>query len=256
MRPNQLLLTGLFTFVSFIAFADIEIAGVYQGKNVYVQNPFASNMTDYCTREVFVNDKLIMSDVKSSAYEIDLSHLRVNEPIVLRISHRSDCQPKVLNPQVLKVKTNFSFSGVNITKEKISWSSQNELPKGRYFVERFEYNVWKVVAEKYSEGSSRYEIDVHHHTGDNKYRVKYFDEKGIIVYSNVIDYLNEEAPVTFYPQRVTDRLYLTRQADYEILDQYGNVLSTGFKNEINLKEAQSGLYYLNVDNKTHKFYKK
>lgn len=256
MPLHQLILTGFFMSLSIICLADIEVTGVYQGKNVYVQNPFASNMTDYCTQDVYLNDKKIMSEINSSAYEIDLSFLPANEPVVLRITHRGDCKPKVLNPQVLQVKTSFSFSAINLTKENISWSCTSEQSNGRYFVERFEYNVWKVVAEKYAEGSESYTMDIRHNSGENKYRVRYFDNQGITVYSPVMEFQNEDAPVTFYPARVSDRIYLTRQADYEILDQYGNVITKGCKNEINLQDAQSGLYYLNVDNKTHKFFKK
>src|SRR6478736_813022 len=57
----------------------LTLSGVYQGKNLYVQNPFTGNMKDFCSNDVYVNDVKVMSNIQSSAYEIDLSNLKLND---------------------------------------------------------------------------------------------------------------------------------------------------------------------------------
>jgi hypothetical protein len=235
---------------------DLEINGVYQGKNLYVQNPFTANMRDYCTREVYINNKKLSTSINASAFEIDLSFLSVNDPVSIRIIHCSDCIPKILNPQVIKVKSTFSFSSVNLSESFISWSAKHESSKGRYFVERYEHNNWKIVGEVYCDGLAKYQSRILHISGMNKYRLKYMEDNGNIIYSDVVEYLYESDPVTFYPKRVTDNLYLSREADYEVLDSYGNVISKGVKKEVSLSNLPTAVYYLNVDNRTYKFFKK
>ncbi|MFN0048293.1 MAG: hypothetical protein ACKVOU_04135, partial [Cytophagales bacterium] len=66
------------------------LSGNYQGKNLYVQNPFTSNMKDFCTDEVYLNDIKIMDNIKSSAFEIDLSKLTLNDVVNIKIAHKDD----------------------------------------------------------------------------------------------------------------------------------------------------------------------
>ena len=89
-------------FASAVNAGILTLSGVYHGKNLYVQNPFTGNMKDFCTNEVYVNDRLVMKDIQSSAYEIDLSHLKEQDPVTIKITHKDDCKPKILNPQVIK----------------------------------------------------------------------------------------------------------------------------------------------------------
>lgn len=255
MKKRFFLLLSL-TLSASLSFADLEIAGVYQGKNLYVQNPFTSNMKDYCTQEVFVNDVRMMSSVNASAYEIDLSFLPINEPVLVRITHKNDCSPKILNPQVVKIKTTFSFNSINLSDNSVAWSAKNEKPRGRYFIERFEFNLWRIVGETYSAETDKYMVSLNHNSGLNKYRLKYMEENGNILYSEIQEYDSKLAPLEFYPIRVTDLLYLSRETDYEILDKYGNVIKKGVKKEIDLTDFPSDIYYLNADNRTYKFFKK
>ncbi|NJM94225.1 MAG: T9SS C-terminal target domain-containing protein, partial [Cytophagales bacterium] len=95
--PRSLFATAFFFFLflpsCFLWAGELVIAGVYQGKNVYVQNPFTWDMKNFCTREVYVNDKLVLSNPKASAYEINLSAFQVNQPVVIKIIHENNCAP-------------------------------------------------------------------------------------------------------------------------------------------------------------------
>lgn len=249
-----------FTFATSLVSAGVlTLQGVYQGKNLYVQNPFTGNMKDFCTNEVFVNDKLVLNSVQSSAFEIDLSFLSMNDPVTIKIAHKDDCKPKILNPQVIKATSSFTFQALNIDSELVSWVTKGEKPKGRFFLEQFKNNAWTTVREMSGKENpiiNNYAEKGSHHSGLNKYRIKYLQNDGQVFYSQVAEFMSDLKPIEMYPKRVTDKIYLSREADYEILDQYGNVISKGTKKEIDLLKASTGVYYLNVDNQTIKFFKK
>lgn len=237
----------------------LTLSGVYQGKNLYVQNPFTGNMKDFCSNDVYVNDVKLSVNIESSAYEIDLSHLKVNDPVTIKITHKDDCKPKVLNPQVIRASSSFQFSSFTVDKSVVIWATKGEKPKGKFFVEHFVNNTWVIVKELAGKGSvilNNYDVESHHHSGVNKYRAKYLESDGQVFYSPVFEYSSDLAEVTFYPKRVTDKIFLSREAEYEVLDQYGNIVRKGKNKEIDMTSTGEGVYYLNVDNKTFKLYKK
>lgn len=257
-------LSFLSIFISFflpdnLTSQSLTVNGAYQGKNLYVQNPFTSNMKDFCTDEVFVNDVKVMSQIKSSAYEIDLSHLTLNEPLTIKIVHKDDCKPKILNSQVIRLSSTFQISGFTIDNSAINWSTKGEKAGDKVFVEQFMYNNWisiKELSAKGSGSSNNYAADQNHHSGINKYRIKYVEKDGNVFYSKVIEFQSDLPEVTFYPKRVSNKIYLSRVADFEIIDGYGNSITKGKGKEIPCETLKEGVYYLNTDNKTEKFLKK
>jgi hypothetical protein len=237
----------------------LTLNGAYQGKNLYVQNPFTSNMKDFCTDEVFVNETKVMSQIKSSAFEIDLSHLKVNDPVVVKIVHKEDCKPKVLNAQVIRLNSTFQFSNFTIDNTILNWSTKGEKSGDKVAVEQFINNNWITLKEMPSKGSSssnNYVFDQNHHSGVNKYRIKYMEKDGNVFYSKVVEFQSQLQEVTFYPKRVSNKIYLSRAVDYEVIDGYGTVISKGKGKEIVCEQLKEGVYYLNIDNKTEKFLKK
>ena len=255
LSVTALLLLAIFQVQAGI----ITLSGVYQGKNLYVQNPFTGNMKDFCTNEVYVNDKLVMSHIQSSAYEIDLAFLKQNEAVTIKITHKDDCTPKILNPQVIRPSSTFTFSSFTVDKNIITFVSKGERPKGKIFVEHFVNNSWVITKELAGKGSSimnNYSVEPRHHSGLNKYRIKYLESDGQVFYSPVVEFVSDLAKVEFYPQRVTDVLTLSRDADFELLDAYGNVVRKGYAKSVDMNGLQTGVYYLNVDNTTNKIFKK
>jgi len=258
MRTKFLLLS-LILFVTGAKAGILTVSGVYQGKNLYVQNPFTGNMKDFCTNDVFVNDVKVMTNIQSSAYEIDLSNLKLNDPVTVKITHKDDCKPKILNPQVIRASSNFQFSSFNIDPESITWATKGEKPRGKFFVEHFINNSWVTVKEvsgKESGMLNNYEIKAAHHSKLNKYRIKYLESDGQVFYSQVIEFNSDLPAISWYPKRITDKIYLSREADFEVLDAYGNVVRKGVGKEINMADLSAGVYYLNVDNTTNKVLKK
>lgn len=233
--------------------------GAFQGKNLYVQNPFTPNMKDFCTDEVFLNNVKIMGQIKSSAYEIDLSHLSINEPVSIKITHKADCKPKVLNAQVIRLNSNLQFSSFVVDNNSIQWATKGEKLGDKMFVEQYLYNNWIMLKEFASKGSlsnSSYSYESHHNSGLNKYRIKYVDKDGTAFYSKVADFQSILPEVNFWPKRVSNKIYLSRGTDYQITDDKGTILNKGKGKEIACDALKEGVYYLNIDNRTEKFLKK
>lgn len=235
------------------------VNGNYQGKNLYVQNPFTGNMKDFCTDEVYLNEVKILDNIKSSAYEIDLSKLNTNDPVNLKIVHKDDCKPKILNAQVIRTSNNFQFVSFNVDEREITWTTKGEKAGDRIFIEQFLYNNWIVIKEISAKGSAsvnQYIQPSNNHSGLNKYRIKLVEKEGSSYYSKTIEHSSANPEVTFFPKRVANKIYLSRPVDYEIVDGYGNPLLKGRGKEIVCEALTEGVYYLNIDNKTEKFLKK
>jgi hypothetical protein len=78
----------------------IVLEGNYQGKNLYVQNPFAGSGVGFCVSNVTVNGNTTTDEIASSAFEIDFRNLqlKLGDKVIVKIEHKDDCKPKVLNP--------------------------------------------------------------------------------------------------------------------------------------------------------------
>ncbi|MBC7922842.1 MAG: hypothetical protein H7Z75_17325 [Ferruginibacter sp.] len=240
--------------------AELALSGFYQGKNLFVQNPFAADRQSFCTEEVYLNDQKVMSGIKSSAYEIDLSALKVNDAVKVRIVHREGCAPKVLNPQVLRsTAVAFQFISFTVGKDAIRWNTSGEQPNSMYFVEQFISKNWlaiKTIYSKNTTNSGTYSVAPAHSAGLNRYRVKAQDQEGKVFYSREVDFSSVQETVTFYPKSVTDKITLSRAVPYEVLDVKQKTVKRGKGKEIALKELKTGVYYLTIDNRTEKFFKK
>ena len=129
-----------------------------------------------------------------------------------------------------------------------------------YVVEQFVNNSWLEIGKVQSKGNpgkNSYSFATDHHSGANKYRIKYQERTGQVYHTVVKEHSSTLEKVTFYPTRVKDKLYLSREANYEILDQYGKAVKKGRAKEVDCTDLKSGqVYYLVVDNRTESFFKK
>ena len=238
---------------------ETTLTGEYQGKNLYVQNPLSPDKVNFCTQEVYLNEKLVVSHPKTSAFEIDLSALKVGDPVFVKITYNPGCEPKVINPQVVRSKSKFHFITVNADAISLNWNTVGELPHGKYEVEHYVYKQWEKDTTLEGKGSfdnNQYAVTPTYHSGDNKYRILYVQNDGHTFYSKVIDFFNDEPPVSFHPAQVNDKIYLSRPVPYQIVDSYGNKIARGKGKEISVINLKPGLYFLHIDNREEKFVKK
>jgi hypothetical protein len=251
----------LFYFISFhisLFSQTLNISGTYRGKNLYIQNPYDLNTKGFCTNEVFLNEIKIMDKIQTSAYEIDLSHLSEKEVLNISITHKKGCSPRILNAQAISNLTNFKFVSVSADEKFIFWITKDEDPEGKFFVEKIIYDKWILIKEIEGKGFilNNYVLAANHHSGSNRYRVKYVSKVGAISFSHSIIYNSELPAVTFFPKRVTDKIYLSLTVEYEIIDGSGSSVLSGSGNEIVCSKLPAGVYQLKYDNKIEKFLKK
>lgn len=248
-----------FLMISYAWAGELLIEGVYQGTNLYIENPHDASKQAFCISEVLINGKKMSPLPQASAFEIILSHLKKDEAVSIRILHRDDCKPKIINPNSIRVRNEFQFTSLDINNDFINWVSKGEKKHSKYFIEKFEHNSWiteEVVECQGNAGNNVYKIDAPHHSGLNKYRVKYLDITGKSYYSQVVEFTAAKAKVEFYPQRVSTTLNFSHPVKFEILDAYGNVVIKGSDKVVDCTKLKMGTYYVSFDNRTEKFFKK
>ena len=256
-----ILAISLFAF-SANATGVIVLEGHYQGKNLYVQNPFAGSGVGFCTFEVTINGEVTTDEVNSSAFEIDFANfqLKVGDPVIVKIKHKEDCKPKVLNPEVLKPKSTFDIVSMKISKEgDFNWITKGETGKLAFVVEQFRWNKWIKVGEVEGTGTTaenNYDFKVSPHSGENKFRVKQVDYSGKPRYSQASRYISVVSEITFSPKKAKDEVIFTGETLYEVFDNFANIVKKGYGGKIDVTNLKKGIYWLNYDNKTETFIKK
>ncbi|MBL7962883.1 MAG: hypothetical protein JNM31_03470 [Flavobacteriales bacterium] len=257
LRASALLFSATF-LATFPALASvIVLEGQYQGKNLFVQNPFSEAGVGFCIFEVTVNGQIATDEINSSAFEIDLAvyGLKVGDKVAVRISHKDGCMPVVLNPEVLKPKSTF-----DIVKQEVStdglfrWTSSNETGELPFIVEQKRWNKWVRIGEVMGNGTPgehTYEFKVMPHSGENTVRVKQVDLSKKPRYSEPVKFTDPSVTVvTWSPPKPKDEVVFSASTLYEIYDQYGNIVKRGYANRIDVSTLKKDLYYLNYDNKT------
>ena len=239
----------------------LTVKGVYQGKNLFVQNPYSNN--EFCTVSVFVNNKKVLSYPKVSAYEIDLSHLTMNTAITVKILHRNNCLPKVLNVQVIKSSSRFAFTSLNVDADALNWSTKGERAGGEYVLQRLNASsLWEDLEEikgKESPSANYYTKRADHNTGLNQYRLKFIEKSGLIFYSKAVTFKLVRTPIAIYPRRVSDVLNFVSEKPvrYTIYDKNGSKMKEGKAITIDCTELPGDDHYTIVfDNQKKSFYKK
>ncbi|NQY07968.1 MAG: T9SS type A sorting domain-containing protein [Flavobacteriales bacterium] len=236
--------------------------GTYQGKNLYVLNPFAGSGVGFCTFEVTVNDEITTDELNSSAFEIDFTALQIElgGKVEVKIKHKDDCTPKVLNPEVLKPKSTYVISSIKVDKGGVlRWTTNGESGELPFTIEQFRWNKWIKLGQVDGKGttvSHNYSFKVAHHSGENKYRVKQVDFSRKPRYSPNATFNSPTPNISFTPLKVNKEIIFTSSTMYEIFDQYGNLVKKGADTQINVSNLKKGIYYLNFDNQMESFVKK
>jgi hypothetical protein len=255
-RP--LILLGALLSGVFAQAGTIVLDGNYQGKNIFVQNPFSEAGVGFCVYQVTVNDKVSTDEINSSAFEIDLSNfnLKVGDKVTIKIMHKDGCTPKVLNPEVLKPKSTFDIVKQSVSADgTYTWTTSNETGELPFIVQEKRWNKWIRVGEVQgygTPGEHTYTFKVVPHSGENIYRVKQSDLSKRSRFSENVAYTDPAvAAVTWtYQKGKNSTVQFSSGTLYEIYDQFGNIVKRGYTNSIDVSDLKKGLYYLNYDNKT------
>ena len=243
MKRSFLTLLSVLLFFTINAKASgvIVLEGNYQGKNLYVQNPFASSGVGFCAFEVRINGEVTTDETNSSAFEVDFTplQLELGAKVEVKIFHKDDCRPKILNQEVLKPKSTYELLSIKVNNDGIlSWSTKGETGKLPYMVEQFKWNKWVNIGEVEGKGTPNqndYSFKVSSHSGENQFRVNQIDYTGKSKPSPPAKLRSMSPEVTFSPIKVT---------------------SGDIDNKVDVSNLTKGIYYINFDNKTNQFVKK
>lgn len=261
---KQLFALILFVFVSLTVSAsgEITLKGVYQGKNIYVMNPFASSGVGFCVFEVTVNGQLTTDEINSSAFEVDLTvfQFKKGEKVVIKIKHKDGCLPKVINPEVLKPQSTYTASLMKISRDgMLTWKTTGESGSLPFIIEHYRWNKWVKVGEVEGKGtavSNSYSFKAHPHDGNNRFRIKQIDYTRKPRYSKEVRFRSMLPAVTFEISKTNTEIIFSRETMYEIYDYYGNLTDKGLAARVNISSLKKGDYFLNYGTKTETFKKK
>lgn len=241
---------------------NIELEGVFQGKNLYVMNPFSSSGVGFCVYEVTVNGQVTTDEINSSAFEIDLSifQLSLGDKLNIIIKHKENCKPKVLNPEVLKPKSTYTVSSISVEKDgTLNWTTTGEAGKLPFIVEQYRWNKWIKVTEVEGKGtpnSNNYSVKVSAHSGSNKFRIKQIDYSKTPRYSQEVPFRSMQPPVTLTSKKVSTEILFSSETMYEVYDYYGNIVLKGIGSKVDINSLEKGKYFLNFDNQMEEIIKK
>ncbi len=238
------------------------VEGKFQNKNIYIQNSFGSNGVGFCATEIKVNGKITTDEVNSSAFEIDLAAMNIKpgQKVVIEISHKSDCTPVVLNPEVLKPRPTFEVVSMNINSTgTLKWTAKNESGSLPYVIEQFKWNKWVYVGEVQGIGSAEnhdYSFQISTHSGENKFRVKQVG-LGVTpkVSSPVIINSGSDKP-SYMITKDNKEIQYTVETAFEVYDAFGSIVKKGFGKSTDISNLSKGKYYLCYDNQVSEFDKK
>lgn len=258
---------GLFTLLIYLITlgsgyaGELVLQGTYNGKNLYIQNPYLGELKTFCTEKVLVNDREVFNNPKVSAFSIDLSYLNLGDLVVVRILYRDGCEPKIVNPQVLSItKLGFRFLDAQADNNSLVWSTKGEQTLGSFVIERLHLKRgWLEFSTLTAKGNidyNQYSVAPTHYPGENKYRIKYTNDQGKEYYSVQFAFTSTDDPITFTPTSVTTKITLSRATDYIITDMNGNELRKGRGKVIQVQDLRAGLYFLNIENRAERFIKK
>ena len=239
---------------------ELVLSGTYTGTDIFVQNPFNRKLNKFCTEKVFVNDRIIFENPSISAYKIDLSYLKIEDLVVIRIVYSEGCVPTIVNPHALKKSKNFQFLTAQADFNSITWTAQGEGNGDQYFVESKwksgDWNIVDTVAVSLEFAVNRYTSKPQHFKGLNSYRIRYRAKDGTENYSMEFQFTLSENYITFYPQIATTTLTLSDSSDYVIEDYFGKLVKRGSSKTITINELGPGKYYLIIQNRKEQFIKR
>ncbi len=231
----------------------IVLSGVYQGSDIYVQNPFSGQGVSFCVFEVRINDRVTSDEVNSSAFVIDMEVMGINvgQEVEVIINHKTGCAPRVLNPEVLYPRSTFEIQDISVSNSGLlEWSTTNEAGPLPFIVEQFKWNKWVRVGEVPGEGKPgghQYQFQLEPHSGLNVTRVRQTDFRNVPRISETTEFQGATAAITFSPERPRDQIEFSQATHFEIFDEYGNLVRRGFGKTVDVASLERGSYYLNYD---------
>ncbi len=244
-----------FILTALCSYAQIEktqVAGVFQGKTLFIQNPYEPKSKTFCIQSIELNGKNLEFNKKSSAVKIDFKTIDENAPVYILIVHGEKCMPIIINPDAINFHSVFSVLEIGFQDSVLIWKTSGEEESFSYIVEKYNLGIWEEMKEIPSKGKFGGATYIHYpflKEGANKLRVRCEMGNGSYIYSPEVDFHFYPEPVTFFPFATATSLKLSRTATFEIFDAGGQLVLTGEGNSIDVSALQRGDYVIYFDKK-------
>ena len=247
-----LLIISLFSFPANAG--EIKIEGSYFGRNIYILNTINSNPEDLCVTAISVNGKNILTPVTSSSFEVDFVAvgLKVGDKVSLVITTKGNCNPNIINREVLSAYPACDFVYSKTDKNSVNWATKGENGELPFLIQQFKWNRWVTMGEVIGKGlpdSTSYTYQVKHLNGVNSYRVIQKDDHGRMVSSPEMTSRSSNPEVTMINNK-GNNITFSEETQYEIYDAAGSLLLSGMATEVDISSIAKGEYYLAYANKT------
>lgn len=236
----------------FNASAEVYVLeGVYQGKDIYVQNPFSSEGVGFCIFEVTVNGEVTSDEINSSAFAVDLAmyEFDLGDEVIITIRSKSDCEPKIINPDDISPKSSCEIKDVKLNDQnQLTWTSSGENGKLPFIVEQFKWNKWVQVGSVLGKGADQneYALDVKLPSGSNRIRIKQKDYSGERVASE-LEVEVSKPEVYLLTDKMKNFIDFTDKTHFELFNEYGVLVLSGYKSSVDISHLEKGNYYLNFE---------
>jgi hypothetical protein len=243
-------------FISMGFAEELKVKGVYQGRNLFVQNSLVDEKTgDFCITKVIVNGEEIPDEVRSSAFVIsfDRMDIELGEDITILFTHKENCAPLIINPEVLKPLSTYKLLAHRVEDGFLVFETTQEASRLMFYVEEFRWNRWLQIAEVQGIGGpddNDYRVKIYPCDGVNKYRIKQIDHLDRISYSDTLQLAFEVDRVKFLnKKRIKDSIEFSGETLYELYNEYGERVKFGGDASIDISDLMPGKYYLSYDDK-------
>ncbi len=230
---------------------ETELIGVYQGRTLFIQNPYRPDTRSFCIKSVYINNQKVEANYQLSAIKLDFENNELYTPVTIRIvGSDSLCQPIVINPDAIHFHTTYKFTDIQLSDTALVWRTEGERQSGKYLVEKYDGGIWNEV---YSvEAKTLFEVSEYEYApnleeGGNKFRVKYDFGNGRFLYSNEVVYDFYPEPVTLTPRKTNSKIVFSRSTNYEIYDQNSELVLTGNGREVDVRRLKPGDYVVFFD---------
>ena len=240
----------------------IILEGKYQQRNIFIAQAIGAEGFGFCAYEIRVNGNLIVDEINSSAFEIDLApyNFELGQDITIEIKHKYGCAPKVLNPGGLKPKPTFETVNIKINEDQIlEWITENETGSLPFIVQQYKWNKWIDVGQVQGKGTpqiSNYAFHVDFTSNINKFRVVQIDPEGKIKKSTTVEIESTKPKLTYTYNKNKQELIFSNETGYEIHNKYGDLVLKGYNASVDISSLIKDEYWISYDSNTESFSKK
>ncbi|XOV95240.1 MAG: hypothetical protein ACFHWX_11120 [Bacteroidota bacterium] len=231
---------------------ETHFTGVYQGKVLFIQNPYDPSISEFCIKELYVNGSKKDFNPKLSAIILEFEKVDLFTPVTIKIIHKDSCNPIILNPDAIFFHSTFNFQEIVLSDSLLTWHTIADKPGAQYVVERYMMGIWDEVATIESKGiysGADYEFSPAMEEGPNKFRIKYIFPDNKYLYSREIDYHFYPDPVTFSPKSTKSLIKFSRNTSYKIYNPQDSVVLEGVGSEVDVRRLWKGQYVIYFDGK-------